>query len=216
MKFLACLLLTALSVVGCDFATAQDDHRFAELPKTRPNEAVATFASGCYWTTEHIFESLKGVRTVVSGHTGGTTPNPSYEAVAGGSTGHAEAVQVYYDPKVVSYATLLKVFFIEHDPTTLNRQGPDRGDEYRSAIFYRTPDEKAQAEAEMKRVTAAHRYADPIVTQVVPFTVFYPAERYHQDYAVQHPSQPYIATVSHARFEKFRQECAALVKPGAE
>jgi peptide-methionine (S)-S-oxide reductase len=162
-----------------------------------------------------VFESLKGVRTVVSGHSGGTAVSPTYEQVYRGGTGHAEAVQVYYDPKVVSFSTLLQVFFVQHDPTTLNRQGPDAGDEYRSVAFYRTPQEKQQIEAEIKRVTAAKRYPNPIVTEVVAFKVFYPAERYHQDYFKNNPNDPYVRNVSTPRFNKFAKEFPQLIKPGA-
>ncbi|WP_400193288.1 peptide-methionine (S)-S-oxide reductase MsrA [Hymenobacter sp. B81] len=226
MKRLFFLLLAAVGAASCDAGASNPvaaaltqtdgrDHRFAELPKPLPGEAVATFASGCYWCTEHVFESLKGVRTVVSGHSGGTAVSPTYEQVYRGGTGHAEAVQVYYDPKVISFPTLLRVFFVQHDPTTLNRQGPDAGDEYRSIAFYRTPQEKQQIEAEIKRVTAAKRYANAIVTQVVPFKVFYPAERYHQDYFKNNPNDPYVRNVSTPRFNKFAKEFPQLLKPGA-
>ena len=223
MKPLLILLLAALSAVGCEARSGgnaaatppQEDHRFAELPKPLPGEAVATFASGCYWCAEHVFESLKGVRTVVSGHAGGTVPNPTYEQVGRGGTGHAEAIQVYYDPKVISFPTLLKVFFVQHDPTTLNRQGPDAGEEYRSIAFFRTPQEKEQIQAEIKRVNAAKLYPSPIVTQVVPFKAFYPAERYHQDYFVNHPDNPYIRNVSTPRYNHFAQAFPELIrKPG--
>ncbi|WP_420840953.1 peptide-methionine (S)-S-oxide reductase MsrA [Hymenobacter busanensis] len=226
MKRLFILLLTAMGAASCDAGSGNPvtaalaqadgrDHSFATLPKQQPGEAVATFASGCFWCTEHVYESLKGVRTVISGHAGGTTVSPTYEQVYGGGTGHAEAVQVYYDPKVISYATLLRVFFVQHDPTTLNRQGPDAGDEYRSIAFYRTPQEKQQIEAEIKRVNASHRYPNPVVTQVVPFKVFYPAERYHQDYFHNNPNDPYVRNVSTPRFNKFAKEFPQLLKPGA-
>jgi len=230
MKYLTLLLLATLGLAGCNTSSSgqttgtteapvfqgDEDHSFAALPDAQPGEAVATFASGCYWCAEHVFESLKGVRTVISGHAGGEAPSPTYEQVGRGGTGHAETIQVYYDPKVISYATLLKVFFVQHDPTTLNRQGPDSGDEYRSAVFYRTPEEKAETEAEIQRVNASHRYDGPIVTQVVPFKIFYPAEKYHQDYFVHHPESPYIQTVSTPRFEHFAKEFPQLLKPGTQ
>ncbi|GAA4393700.1 peptide-methionine (S)-S-oxide reductase MsrA [Hymenobacter koreensis] len=226
MKRLLFLMLAAVGAASCDAGSGNPvtaaiaqadgrDHRFAELPKQLPGEAVATFASGCYWCTEHVFESLKGVRTVISGHSGGTAVSPTYEQVYRGGTGHAEAVQVYYDPKVISFPTLLRVFFVQHDPTTLNRQGPDSGDEYRSVAFYRTPQEKQQIEAEIKRVTAAKRYANPIVTEVTAFKVFYPAERYHQDYFKNNPNDPYVRNVSTPRFNKFAKEFPQLIKPEA-
>ncbi|RTQ49654.1 peptide-methionine (S)-S-oxide reductase [Hymenobacter gummosus] len=224
MKPLLILLLTALSTVGCEARSGgpgaaapaatppQDDRRFAELPKQQAGEAVATFASGCYWCSEHVFESLKGVRTVVSGYSGGTVANPTYEQVSHENTGHAESVQVYYDPKVISYATLVKVFFFQHDPTTLNRQGPDVGESYRSVVFYRTPQEKQQIDAEIKRIQAAKLFPSPVVTQVLPFKAFYPAERYHQDYFQNNPDNPYIRNVSTPRFQRFAEKFPELLK----
>ncbi|WP_254846596.1 peptide-methionine (S)-S-oxide reductase MsrA [Hymenobacter sp. CRA2] len=230
MKQLVVLLLAALGAVSCEArsgngapaaapvapAPPQDDRRFAELPKLQPGEAVATFASGCYWCSEHIFESLKGVRAVVSGYSGGTVANPTYEQVSHGNTGHAEAVQIYYNPKVISYATLVKVFFFQHDPTTLNRQGPDVGESYRSVVFYRTPQEKAAIDAELQRIRAAQVFASPVVTQVVAFKAFYPAERYHQDYYQNNQDNPYIQNVSTPRYQRFAKQFPELLKkPGA-
>lgn len=231
-NLLAGLLLTIVSLAACDPSPASpgsatgatttgvisqgvDEQAFAPLPKPRPGEAVATFAEGCFWTTEHIFDALKGVRTAVSGYAGGTVANPTYEQVAGKGTGHAEAVQVYYDPKVIPYAQLVRVFFASHDPTTKDRQGPDQGDEYRSAVFYRTPAEKAAVEAEIARLTTARRYPAPIVTQVAPFTTFYPAENYHQGYALLHPENPYLRSVSQPRFARCAREFKEMLKPGA-
>ncbi len=217
MKRLFFLLLTAFSVAGCDLATAQrggEDARFATLPKLQPGEAVATFASGCFWTTEHVFDDVKGVRAAYSGYAGGKVANPTYEQVAGRGTGHAEAVQIYYDPKVVSYQDLLNVFFAEHDPTTLNQQGPDVGDEYRSAVFYRTPEEKAAVESTIQRLNGLHKFAAPIVTQVAPLQTFYPAENYHQGYAVLHPENPYLQHVSEPRYTKCRAAMPGLFKAG--
>ena len=154
---------------------------------------TAVFAGGCFWGIEAVFEHIKGVRSAVSGYAGGKTASPSYEDVSTGSTGHAESVRVVYDPAVVSYGQLLQVFFsVAHDPTQLNRQGPDHGTQYRSAIFYRTPEQQRAAEAYVRQLTAAKTFAKPIVTQVVPLTAFYQAEDYHQDYMVHHPNQPYI------------------------
>ena len=154
---------------------------------------TAVFAGGCFWGIEAVFEHIKGVRSAVSGYAGGKTASPGYEEVSTGSTGHAESVRVVYDPAIVSYGQLLQVFFsVAHDPTQLDRQGPDRGTQYRSAIFYRTPDQQRAADAYIRQLTAAKIFAKPIVTQVAPLTAFYPAEDYHQDYMAHHPNQPYI------------------------
>ena len=164
----------------------------AELRTGAPLD-TAVFAGGCFWGIEAVFEHIKGVRSAVSGYAGGKTTSPSYDEVSTGSTGHAESVRVVYDPAVVSYGQMLQVFFsVAHDPTQLNRQGPDHGTQYRSAIFYRTPDQQRAAEAYVRQLTAAKTFAKPIVTQIVPLTAFYPAEEYHQDYMAHHPNQPYI------------------------
>jgi peptide-methionine (S)-S-oxide reductase len=164
----------------------------AELRTAAPLD-TAVFAGGCFWGIEAVFEHIKGVRSAVSGYTGGKTASPSYEDVSTGSTGHAESVRVVYDPVVVSYGQLLQVFFsVAHDPTQLNRQGPDHGTQYRSAIFYRTHAQQRAAEGYVRQLTAAKTFAKPIVTQIVPLTVVYQAEDYHQDYLVHHPNQTYI------------------------
>jgi peptide-methionine (S)-S-oxide reductase len=158
-----------------------------------PAEDTAVFAGGCFWGVEAVFEHLKGVKTAASGYAGGSLANPSYELVSTGDTGHAESVQVIYDPSQVSYGKLLQVFFsVAHDPTQLNRQGPDHGTQYRSAIFYNTPQQQRVAEAYIKQLTAAKTFSRPIVTQVSKLSAFYPAEAYHQDYLAHHPNQLYI------------------------
>ena len=158
-----------------------------------PAEDTAVFAGGCFWGVEAVFEHVKGVKSAVSGYAGGTAANPSYEMVSSGDTGHAESVQVIYDPSQVSYGKLLQVFFsVAHDPTQLNRQGPDHGTQYRSAIFYNTPQQQRVAEAYIKQLTAAKTFSRPIVTQVSKLSAFYPAEAYHQDYLAHHPNQLYI------------------------
>lgn len=160
-------------------------------PAAAPDTAV--FAGGCFWGIEAVFEHVKGVQSAVSGYTGGTTASPSYEDVSTGTTGHAESVRVVYDPAVVSYGQLLQVFFsVAHDPTQLNRQGPDHGTQYRSAIFYRTKEQQRAAESYVRQLTAAKTFDRPIVTQIVPLGAFYPAESYHQHYMANHPDQPYI------------------------
>src|SRR6478609_4626857 len=154
---------------------------------------TAVFAGGCFWGVEAVFEHVKGVTNAVSGYAGGKPANPSYEDVSSGTTGHAESVRVTWDPKQVSYGTLLKVFFeVAHDPTTLNRQGPDHGTQYRSAIFYRSPEQQKVAESYVAQLTAAHAFKDPIVTQIAPLPAFYRAEEYHQDYFTKNRYTPYI------------------------
>lgn len=171
-----------------------------------PNEAVATFAEGCFWHAEIVFQSLVGVRDAVSGYSGGTDPNPTYEKVCTGKTGHAECVQVYYDPSKISFETLVKAFFASVDPTTLNRQGNDEGTQYRSIAFYRNEKEKVIIEAEIKRIADSKKYNDKIVTEVIPFKKFYPAEDYHQEYIHFHPDNSYVENVSIPDFLEFKKE----------
>lgn len=205
------LLLLAACAQG-----QQKDTAPAKLPTLKPGEAVATFAGGCFWCTEEALEQLKGVREVVSGYAGGKLKNPTYEQVGTDQTGHAEAVQVYYDPKVISYDVLLDGFFASHDPTTVNRQGPDVGTQYRSVAFYRTPEEKAKIEAAIQRVNASGVHAAKVVTQVVPFEAFWPAENYHQGYYRDHPNEPYIRQVSAPKIAKFQKAMAGKLKTKAE
>ncbi|HWB28244.1 MAG TPA: peptide-methionine (S)-S-oxide reductase MsrA [Chitinophagaceae bacterium] len=172
--------------------------------KPLPDEAVATFAEGCFWHSELVFQSLVGVRDAVSGYAGGNYPNPDYETVCTGRTGHAETVQVYYDPTKISYETLVKAFFASMDPTQVDGQGPDRGTQYRSIAFYRTEQEKQIILAEIRRLTDAKKYSGKIVTQVVTFTTFYPAEAYHQEYIHNHPENPYVRNVSIPDFLEFK------------
>jgi peptide-methionine (S)-S-oxide reductase len=178
----------------------------ADKEKPSANEAVATFAEGCFWHTEIVFQSLQGVRDAVSGYAGGTAANPDYETVSNGETGHAESVQVYYDPSKISFETLVKAFFASHDPTQLNRQGNDIGTQYRSVAFYRNKKEKEIIEAEIKRLQSEKKYSQKIVTEVKQYDKFYPAEKYHQEYILQHPENPYVQAVSIPDFEKFRKE----------
>src|SRR3954466_10727606 len=156
-------------------------------------EDTAVFAGGCFWGVEAVFDHVKGVKSATSGYAGGTVASPSYEQVSTGDTGHAESVQVIYDPSQVSYGKLLQIFFsVVHDPTQLNYQGPDHGTQYRSAIFYRNEEQHRVAQAYIDQLTKAKAYPRPIVTQVAALKAFYPAEDYHQDYLVHHPNQPYI------------------------
>lgn len=173
--------------------------------KPAPNEAVADFAEGCFWHTEIVFQSLVGVRDAVSGYSGGTDNNPDYEKVCTGTTGHAETVQVYYDPSKISFATLVKAFFASMDPTELNRQGPDEGTQYRSIAFYRNEQEKKVITDEIARLTAEKKYRGKIVTEVQPFKTFYPAEAYHQEYIKNHPGNPYVQHVSIPDWLEFKR-----------
>ena len=152
------------------------------------NQEIATLAGGCFWCLEAVFDQLKGVQSVESGYMGGKTPNPNYEQVCSGTSGHAEVVRVTFDPAELAYRDLLSVFFAIHDPTTLNRQGNDVGTQYRSAIFYHSPEQKAIAEQVIKEIDDAHIWKAPIVTEVAPFTAFYQAEDYHQQYLYKVPN----------------------------
>lgn len=176
-------------------------------------KAIAAFASGCFWCTEHIFEAVVGVDSAVSGYAGGTTTNPTYELVNTETTGHAETVLVYYDPNVISYRELTHVFFTSHDPTTPNRQGPDVGSSYRSILFYRTPEEKQIAEEAI--TTFQPQFSDPIVTEIKHLDAFYRAEGYHQNYIEHNPNTPYVIRVSIPRFEKFKETYKGQLKSGS-
>jgi len=210
MKYFFSTVAAVLLLVSCGQTQTQTGNKTAtpviKLPsKEKPsaNEAVATFSEGCFWHAEIIFQSLVGVRDAVSGYAGGTTSNPDYDKVSSGETGHAETVQVYYDPSKISYETLVKALFASMDPTQLNRQGNDVGTEYRTIAFYRNESEKKIIEAEIKRLTDAKIYKNKIVTEVVPFTNFYPAEDYHQEYIYHHPQNSYVRIVSIPEYVEF-------------
>ena len=173
---------------------------------------TATLAGGCFWCLEAVLTRLRGVDRVESGYAGGHVPNPSYRAVCTGSTGHAEVVQVDYDPQDISYRDLLEVFFATHDPTTLNRQGHDVGTQYRSAIFYHNDAQKQDAESVIAELTAQKTFDDPIVTEVVPLEKFYPAEDYHREYYDRNPEQPYCQVVISPKVSKLRQKYAEKLK----
>jgi len=176
----------------------------------------AVLAGGCFWGMEAVFESLRGVTGVVSGFSGGTALTAHYEVVSSGMTGHAESVEISYDPAQISYAQLLRVYFtVAHDPTELNRQGPDDGTQYRSAIFYANAEQKRIAERTIHELTAAKVFHDPIVTQVVALTGFYPAEAYHQHFAERHPDYPYIVVNDKPKLVALRKQYAPLLKPNA-
>lgn len=186
-------------------------------PKTTaapdPSLPVAYFAGGCFWCTEASFERIKGVQAVVSGYSGGKKATADYKLVSSGRTNHAEAIAISYDPEVVDYRTLLEVFFVAHDPTTLDRQGPDVGPQYRSEIFYQTSEEEVLAKAVIAEVNESGRYSDPIVTKLSKFEAFYDAEEYHQGYYELHPSNGYISNVSRPKVEKVEKVFKDILKP---
>jgi peptide-methionine (S)-S-oxide reductase len=182
-----------------------------ENVKSKAKE-VATLASGCFWCTEAVFSIVKGVEKVELGYSGGAVPNPTYEQVSTGTTGHAEAVQVTFDPTVISFKEILEIFFATHDPTTLNRQGPDVGTQYRSVIFYHSEKQKATAENLVAELNEEGIWDAPIVTQVVPFKAFYVAETYHKDYYKQHPNQPYCQQVITPKLAKLQQRFLGKLK----
>ncbi|HEX9513898.1 MAG TPA: peptide-methionine (S)-S-oxide reductase MsrA [Puia sp.] len=205
MKYFAFTFLALFTLVACGRTQTQEVAiPAAENSRPSPNEAVADFAEGCFWHAEIVFQSLVGVRDAVSGYAGGRDKHPDYEKVGSGTTGHAETVQVYYDPAKISYATLVAAFFASQDPTELNRQGPDEGTQYRSIAFYRNEAEKKIIDEEISRLTAARKYSGRIVTEVVPFSAFYPAEDYHQEYIKNHPDNPYVQQVSIRDFVHFK------------
>ena len=173
---------------------------------------AATLAGGCFWCIEAVFREVDGVESVVSGYTGGNTVNPTYHQVCEGNTGHAEAVQISFDTKKISYREILEVFFSVHDPTTLNRQGADTGTQYRSAIFYQNEEQKAIAEELIVELDNAKLFNSPIVTQIVPLETFYPAEDYHQEYFFRNSNQGYCRTVISPKLGKFRKQWAKRLK----
>jgi peptide-methionine (S)-S-oxide reductase len=181
---------------------------FAEgmIMDVQHSKEIATLGGGCFWCLEAVFKDLRGVESVVSGYTGGDVANPTYNQVCSGTTGHAEVVQVAFDPQVVSFREILEVFFTIHDPTTLNRQGADAGTQYRSAIFYHSPEQRAVAEQVITELTAEQLWRDPLVTEVTPLTEFYAAEDYHQDYFENNPYQPYCMAVVAPKVAKFRKK----------
>ena len=176
---------------------------------------LATLGGGCFWCLEAVFEQLRGVTRVVSGYAGGQAPNPTYDAVCSGTTGHAEVVHLTFDPAAISYRELLEVFFTIHDPTTLNRQGPDAGTQYRSVVFYHAPEQRAVAERVIAELEAAKLWDDPIVTELAEFTAFYPAEGYHQEYYRRNASQPYCRLVIAPKVAKLRSQYLAKLKQPA-
>ncbi len=180
--------------------------------ESNQNLETATLGAGCFWCVEAVFDDLKGVEDVVSGYSGGEVKNPTYRDVCSGSTGHAEVIQIKFNPQEISFRDILRVFFTVHDPTTLNRQGADIGTQYRSAIFYHSPEQKQIAHEVIEEITAERLYDNPIVTEITEFTNFYPAEDYHQEYFANNPTQPYCAAVVAPKVRKFREKFADRLK----
>jgi len=180
--------------------------------ESNQNLEIATLGAGCFWCVEAVFDDLKGVEDVVSGYSGGEIKNPTYRDVCSGSTGHAEVIQIKFNPQEISFRDILRVFFTVHDPTTLNRQGADVGTQYRSAIFYHSPEQKQIAHEVIEEITSERLYDNPIVTEVVAFADFYPAEDYHQEYFANNPTQPYCAAVVAPKVRKFRDKFADRLK----
>lgn len=174
--------------------------------------AVATFGNGCFWCTEAIFQQLNGVKTVLPGYIGGEVKNPTYKEVCTGTTGHAEAIQITFDPEVISYRELLDVFFYTHDPTTLNRQGADVGTQYRSAIFFHNKEQESDAVKIIEQLTAEGVYSDPIVTEITAFDIFYDAEQYHQNYYINNKNQGYCRAVINPKLDKFMKKYGSKTK----
>lgn len=198
---------------SCEAQKKKKDGGVKKIALEAPSgKAIAAFAEGCFWCSEHIFEAVVGVDSAVSGYAGGTVPNPTYELVNTETTGHAETVLVYYDPSLISYQELTKVFFTSHDPTTPDQQGPDKGSSYRSILFFITPDEKTIAQESLKAFSASGAYKNPIVTEIKKLTTFYRAEEYHQDYIQHNPGNPYVRNVSIPRFELFKKTYKGKLK----
>ena len=188
------------------------DHPSTQLSPT-PIE-ITTLGGGCFWCIETVFNQLEGVSSAISGYMGGATLNPTYKDICSGQTGHAEVVQVTFDPEVVTFKEILEIFFTLHDPTTLNRQGNDRGTQYRSVVFSHTPEQQIIAEKTINELSAMHLWADPIVTEITPAQIFYPAEDYHQAYFQQNEKQPYCQFVVAPKVIKFREKFKARLKAG--
>ena len=223
-RWFVLLPLAGALLAGCGASGSAAADGIARLPDARfdpappqPGEQVAVFAGGCFWGVEAVFDHVRGVRKAWSGYAGGSAGTATYEQVSDGDTGHAESVKVAYDPRKVSYGQLLKVFFaVAHDPTQRNRQGPDVGSQYRSVIFYATPQQQRVASTYIAQLTAAHAFDAPIVTQVVPLKGFYVAEAYHQNYAALHPDNLYIAYNDAPKVAHLKQWLPALYRPQSQ
>lgn len=200
-------------------ADKQTDRQTAKTEASGQNPGkleTATFGSGCFWCTEAVFERIKGVSKVVSGYSGGTVENPTYQQVCSGLTGHAEVIQLTFDPQTISYADLLEIFWKTHDPTTLNRQGPDVGTQYRSAVFYHNEEQRKTAEAYKQQLNESKAFDKPIVTEITEFRNFYPAEKYHQDYFELNRRAPYCKEYISPKIKKFNRLFRDKLKEGGE
>jgi peptide-methionine (S)-S-oxide reductase len=215
MKKIQGLLFFVLMIVGLA-SCAQKAKKPAERKLTEKElskYSQATFAAGCFWHEEALFESIKGVKEAVSGYAGGTTKKPTYEGIEGGNTGHAETVNVYYDPSVVTYPELLKIYFTGQNPTQVNGQGPDHGTQYRSILFYRNDTEKKLGEDYIAGMKKSGKYNAPITIQLMPFTTFWKAEDYHQDYIDKHPYGGYVMGFSIPEVKKVQKQYPDMIKP---
>lgn len=217
LKYILVIAFIGITAIGCKFLNSKEDNKTnvnkTTQPKGDPNKMeTATLAGGCFWCIETIFDDLKGVDKVISGYSGGKVKDPSYEQVCTGTTGHAEVVQITFDPSVISYETLLDVFFHIHNPTTLNKQGADVGTQYRSAIFYHNEEQKKTAESEIEKINKSGLWDAPIVTEVTQFDEFYDAEAYHQDYYNQNKEKSYCSIVIAPKVNKFFKEYKHLLK----
>ena len=220
MKGIFVVLAVLVALGGAIYAFTRPSNRrhIQKADETMAGTTLdtATFGAGCFWCTEAVFQEVKGVHSVVSGYAGGDVPNPTYEQVCSGTTGHAEASQIAYDPKVVSFAQLLEVFWKVHDPTTLNRQGNDVGTQYRSVIFYYSDEQKRLAEHYKSELDSAGAFDAPIVTEIVPFKNFFRAEGYHQNYYNQNGMQPYCMFVIRPKLDKFKKAFKDMLKPESD
>jgi len=224
VRWFSLIPLAAALLAGCGVSGPATADGVAHLPDPQldpapahSGEQIAVFAGGCFWGVEAVFDHVRGVRQAWSGYAGGAADTATYERVSDGDTGHAESVKVVYDPAKVSYGQLLKVFFsVAHDPTQRNRQGPDIGSQYRSVVFYTTPQQQRVARAYLAQLSAAHAFDAPIATQLVPLRGFYMAETYHQNYAAQHPDNPYIARNDAPKVAHLKQQFPALYQAPAQ
>lgn len=224
IKLLAIILASLLLTAN---ACSSSKNKSSATPQTPTTQQTATttqlaslekayFAAGCFWCVEAIFESVEGVEEAISGYTGGSIKNPTYKQVASGQTRHAEAVEVYFNPEVVSYQTLLDVFFGSHNPTSVDRQGPDVGPQYRSGIYYANESQKTIVESYLQKLKSEGRYKAPIATEIAPLTIFYTAEKYHQNYERLNPNNPYVQNVSIPRLKSFQAKFPELLKKNAK
>jgi peptide-methionine (S)-S-oxide reductase len=204
-KKITILVLCIVTLIGCSVAPIQNNQSESMEPLNTNSLDTATFGSGCFWCTEAIFQQIKGVVKVTSGYSGGKTVNPTYKEICTGTTGHAEVLQIIYNPSIVPFSELLQMFWYSHDPTTLNKQGGDVGTQYRSVIFYHDLEQKKEAEFYKKKLDSAKIYDKPIVTEISALQKFYPAEAYHQNYYNSNGSQPYCTYIIRPKLEKFKK-----------